>query len=343
LLNNPFQNLFKSKESSEPNSLTVLKHFSFNRPKSWWQSLRKQFALLTLSQWMYLIAIALVVLISENDMQESPEVYWIGAIAGIGLVRELWMVFNRLWEQILGRGLILVLYAATANFALAISALQINSITGIEPSPFVFTLGFATLLMLPFWLLVSSVLFFSVALVASNIWLFISVLLRMIRIKVKIHWEDQSFVFITLILRLILIPYVIVSTIYIAMPYAKQIELFADPIASLNQLKTEQSEEQPVDKTVLLENEDKNIKVTFNNQDFVIPVDEQGQVKWLDKVIAGFIYHFETYPKSACKKAADQRSLPIDENLILLATEDGSEIGYKFTVGPCEGNYEINE
>ena len=51
----------------------------------------------------------------------------------------------------LGKGLILVLYAATANFALAISAIEINIITGIEPGPFVFTLGFATLIMLPFW------------------------------------------------------------------------------------------------------------------------------------------------------------------------------------------------
>ena len=83
----------------------------------------------------------------------------------------------------------------------------------------------------------------------------------------------------------------------------------------------------------------KNVTFVFNNRPFLIPVDEEGQIKWLDKLIAGFIYHFETYPKSACKKSSLQRSLPIDENLILLVTEDDSALGYQFSVGPCVGNY----
>ena len=81
------------------------------------------------------------------------------------------------------------------------------------------------------------------------------------------------------------------------------------------------------------------VTFTFNNRPFLTPVDEEGQIKWLDKLIAGFIYHFETYPKSACKKSSLQRSLPIDENLILLVVEDNSALGYQFSVGPCVGNY----
>ena len=310
-------------------------------------SLRKKFSQLTLSQWMYLIAFLLFVIHSEQGDGQDYELLWVGAIAGVGLVRELWHVFNRIWEHMLGKAFILVLYAATANFALAISALKINVITGIEPGPFVFTLGFATLIMLPFWLLMSSIIFFSVALIAGGLWSIIGVLLRPLGVKVKIHWEDNTFVFMTMLLRLVLIPYVIMSIFFMAVPYAKQIELFAQPIALLkkataeNKVEVEElNDKTQIDVMDVIDTKDtKDITFTFNNRPFSIPVDEEGHVKWLDKLIAGFIYHFETYPKSACKKSPLQRSLPIDENLILLVTEDDSALGYQFSVGPCVGNY----
>ena len=308
-------------------------------PKQIIPSLRKKLSLLTLSQWMYLLAIFLLLIQSEQDIGDVSELLWVGVIAGIGLVRELWHVFNRIWEHMLGKGLILVLYAATANFALAISALKINIITGIEPGPFVFTLGFATLIMLPFWLLMTSVIFFSVALIAGNLWLIIGLLLRLVRVKIKVHWEDKSFVIITMILRIILIPNVIVSIFFLAVPYAKQIELFEQSIALVKTAVKEEQKNELGDKTIINEAKTKNNTFTFNNRAFTLPVDEESQIKWLDKLIAGFIYHFETYPKSACKKQPLQRSLPIDENLILLVTEDDSALGYKFSVGPCVGNF----
>ena len=312
--------------------------------------LRKKFSQLTLSQWMYLIAFLLVLIPSEQGGGQDYELLWVGAIAGVGLVRELWHVFNRIWEHMLGKAFILVLYAATANFALAISALKINVITGIEPGPFVFTLGFATLIMLPFWLLMSSIIFFSMALIAGSLWSIVGVLLRPLGVKVKIHWEDNTFVFMTMLLRLVLIPYVIMSIFFMVVPYAEQIELFAQPIALLKNANAENNVEveEFSDKTqidvidvidVIDTKDTKDVTFTFNNRQFSMPVDEEGHIKWLDKLIAGFIYHFETYPKSACKKSSSQRSLPIDENLILLVVEDNSALGYQFSVGPCVGNY----
>ena len=157
----------------------------------------------------------------------------------------------------------------------------------------------------------------------------------------------------TMLLRLVLIPYVIMSIFFMAVPYAKQIELFAQPIAILKKATAENNVEveELNDKAqidvmdaidvidVINTNDTNDLTFTFNNRPFLIPVDEEGQIKWLDKLIAGFIYHFETYPKSACKKSSLQRSLPIDENLILLVVEDNSALGYQFSVGPCVGNY----
>ena len=201
--------------------------------------------------------------------------------------------------------------------------------------------------MLPFWLLMSSIIFFSMALIAGSLWSIVGVLLRPLGVKVKIHWEDNTFVFMTMLLRLVLIPYVIMSIFFMAVPYAKQIELFAQPIALLKKANADNKvvAQEPNDKTqidvidVIDTKNIKNVTFVFNNRPFSIPVDEEGQIKWLDKLIAGFIYHFETYPKSACKKSSLQRSLPIDENLILLVTENDSALGYQFSVGPCVGNY----
>ena len=290
---------------------------------------------------MYFLAFLLLLVRADQDIQQDSGLLWVGAIAGVGLVRELWHVFNRIWEHMLGKGLILVLYAATANFALAISAIEINIITGIEPGPFVFTLGFATLIMLPFWLLMSSIMFFSVALVAGNLWLVVGILLRLVRIKVRVHWEDKVFVVITMIMRLVLIPYVIMSIFFMAVPYAEQIELLAHPITMIKagSSKDNIAKEELNNKIVQSEFESENVTITLNNHPFSLPVDNKAQIKWLDKVIAGFIYHFETYSKSACIKLPEQRSLPIDENLMLLVIKDDSNLGYQFSVGPCVGNF----
>jgi hypothetical protein len=341
LSNNQLQYLDNSVETPTTKRSPFFKKNWLQLPKQIIPSLREKFSQLTLSQWMYLLAFLLLLVQADQDIEKESGLLWVGAIAGVGLVRELWHVFNRIWEHMLGKALILVLYAATANFALAVSALKINIITGIEPGPFIFTLGFATLIMLPFWLLMSSIMFFSVALVAGNLWLIVGVLLRLVRIKVRVHWEDKVFVIITMIMRLVLIPYVIMSIFFMAVPYAEQIELFEHPIAMF---KAEASDEinnleALDDKIMPSDSEPENVRLTFNNSPFTLPVNKEGQIKWLDKVIAGFIYHFETYPKSACKKAPKQRSLPIDENLILLVTEDDSDLGYQFSVGPCVGNY----
>jgi hypothetical protein len=39
--------------------------------------------------------------------------------------------------------------------------------------------------------------------------------------------------------------------------------------------------------------ETKNVTFVFNNRAFLIPVDEEGQIKWPDKLIAGLIYHLK--------------------------------------------------
>lgn len=305
-------------------------------------SIRRKLSDLTISQWMYLIAFILLISSIDQELEDESTLVWVGVIAGIGLARELWHVFNRIWNNILGKGFIFVLYAATANFALAVSALKINAISGVEPAPFVFTIGFATLLMLPFWLLIATIVFFSIALIAGNLWLIVSILLRLVRIKIQVHWEDRSFVFVTMLLRLILIPSVIMTTFYMTVPFAEQIELFKRPIAVLKAAANEQDEEASLEgEPIVIEDDpDTGTKVIVDPSIAKMLSDDPSKIGVLDKMIARFIFHFETYSNSVCKKKPEQKSLIINENFILLVERDESELGFKFSAGPCIGRFE---
>lgn len=78
----------------------------------------------------------------------------------------------------------------------------------------------------------------------------------------------------------------------------------AQPMALLKQanINNKVAAQAPNDKTQIdvidvIDTEDtkdtKNVTFVFNNRAFLIPVDEEGQIKWLDKLIAGLIYHLK--------------------------------------------------
>jgi hypothetical protein len=316
---------------------------------------REKLSTLTISQWFYFAAFICLISFVDDLDQEDDGLYLVGILAGIGMMREFLHLFHQVWQKLLGKGFILVLYAGTANFALAVSAIKINAIAGIEPSPFIFTLGFTTLLMLPFWLTVATVVFFSAALICINLWILISILLRIIRIKIKVHWEDRSFVFLTMFLRLILIPVVIMTLGLMIKPYADQIEMFnsaavmlenekfspeqieqienareEEVIELIKEFRAQNAEQQKLsDDQELVTSTESNLDNAAESKPKISPT------RYLDTMVATFIYWFEAYPYSKCLKLPQQRSLIIDENLMLLVEKDKSELGYKFSVQEC--------
>lgn len=287
--------------------------------------------LLSFSQWCYFVAfVILIATVDQWQGQQGDNLTVVGAIAGLGLIREIWHLFSRIWEHILGKAILLVLYAGTANFALAISALKINQIAGIEPAPFVFTLGFTTLMMLPMWIVVATVVFLSTALVLGNLWLFTAFMLRLLRVKVSVHWEDKSFVVITMILRIILIPTLIFLLISMIDPYFKQLDVFDQPIEIYDS--SDFTEEQ---RAALQQVEDQAARRELIDQFLKENNEEEPPARILDELIAAFIYQFETYPYSACQKAEHQRSLVIDENMLFVAEKSDTDLGFSFGVTLC--------
>lgn len=366
--------------------------------------LRTDLSQLTFSQWMYLLAFFSLFFTADSEGEALDTFMLAGIIAGVGLMRELWHLFMRIWAHTAGKGLLFVLYAATANFALAISALKINSISGVEPTVFIFTMGFATLLMLPFWLILASMLFLGTALVVGNFWLLIALLLRIVKIRLPIHWEDQSFAVLTLILRIILIPALIWALALMLNPYLKQMDMFNEPlgfhVVRTNEISQEQAEQirnlprdeiaaalaeakaefqqqqdstpsstQPSttsstkDKTLQELIDDPSLspqqKAAFQTLEALSVTKQEDDpttapkkpeepaapgLKWLDLMIAQFIYRFETYPYSACAKEPNQRVLTINENLVFVAERDSDyETGIKFSAMECIPRNSVHE
>ena len=116
-----------------------------DKPKvltSFWQTLSRRWNLLTLSQKLYLLA--LVILPYHQG--------WMVALpTGIALMLEFWPKFVRWWESLAGRALILLFYAAIANFAVAGAAGLVNDVTGVAAHNLSYSHNFAILLLFPTW------------------------------------------------------------------------------------------------------------------------------------------------------------------------------------------------
>ena len=337
-----------------------------------------------LSQLCYFAAMAL--LLMQALWAEEINYVLVGLIGLVGLTRELLRLFEFLWSYTLGKSFILVLYAGTANMSLAFAAMQINLITGVEPTPFVFTLGFTSIVLLPFWIAMASMLFFILALCISFAWLIIRLPLKLIGFKVAIHWEDKRMPFLTMLLRMCCIPVVLTSIMSMASNYFSatvedltenlsfdesgmvwDIEKASDPeeIMKRTNMTEEEAKEVAAGIAQALEENGQDeasreiVRLTLNgaaqNQAEDEATEETTQADGEKEVgekeiteeeeksntirnsIAFFLFHFEAYPNSMCQKEPEQRSVIIDENLVLLIKEDNSaDYGYEFKVVKCE-------
>lgn len=320
------------------------------------------------SQWCYFIASMLLLadfLTSDGTSQEVLA----GWVAFFGLTRELLHLFKHMWNTMLGKSVILILYASTANIALAYAAMQINAITGIEPTPFIFTLGFTTLVLLPVWVTISTTFLFLLFLIAANLWLLIRLPLKLFGFNVQLHWEDKKRAFLTMILRIFLIPFAVVSILTFTHPYFASYLNGPAPSEvtqknTMNDFNNVSSDTQAIeeDKTIEDSVEDLNNDLQkqmqgqvqappqeeaneepadFFNMDFGVSPEDLETAKsknlFIQRLIAGFIWHFESYPHSHCEKPSNARSVPIDENSVLFVLKDKTtQIGYRYEVALCK-------
>ena len=282
----------------------------------------------TASQLCYFAAFACF--IYSLFQAEGNYIFLAATIAMVGFVREIINIFHKIWATTLGKSFILISYASTANLALAFAAMKINVITTIEPMPFVFTLGFTTLVLMPIWITLISVVLFLTALIFANFWLLIRLPLLWLGFHLELHWEDKKNAVLTMLIRIIMIPVVIGSLITISLPY------FADYLPKSGVIIELSSDDelsvQPALEVQAPTNSDESID---EDEHFLQTMQQRGEL--VDRLIAHFIWYFEAYPYSACQKLPEQRSVVIDDyNVLLISKTSTAELGYRYDVLPCQ-------
>lgn len=90
-----------------------------------------------------------------------------------GIVSDILGIFNKVWKTYLGKGFILVLYATATNIAYALSAIFVNELVRFETSKLIYTINFVAVLLIPLFIFVSTIFFFSIFLLFSQFQIFL--------------------------------------------------------------------------------------------------------------------------------------------------------------------------
>jgi hypothetical protein len=75
--------------------------------------------------------------------------YWIAAI-----YCDLMVLYKKIYESVLGKGFLLILFSLCTNFAVVLSSQLINDIVGVDPSKFPHTIVLLSILTIPFFIAV---------------------------------------------------------------------------------------------------------------------------------------------------------------------------------------------
>ena len=94
-------------------------------------------------------------LISTILLAILPMTLWLlpSMLVSTALIMEFWPKFINTWHSLEGKAVILLFYAAIANFALATAASVVNEVVTVSASHFTYTHNIAILLYLPLWIL----------------------------------------------------------------------------------------------------------------------------------------------------------------------------------------------
>jgi len=323
---------------------------------SWWQVLHS-------NQKIYLIAIIIGLSLDESLAPESmsdpsKDLLIVGSIAMIGMLRELLNIFTRVWQTLLGKSFIFIIYVIIGNFTLAVAARKVNYITGVDPHSLIYAQGFTTVLVLPLWLLLLTSMSLILLFTLGNVWfLFLKLvnLLRLHPINVKAR-ERFSILFI--FIRLMLIFPIMVTLTQPLNWYNKElnIEIPGVTISSGQQNVTNDQSDPNGLKAVSLDAPSEigpiTVSVSSDEGDVNKQTDDvvsnekstktkpelkpKGKYTDFDRAIATFVFEYETFKLSRCEKTDTERVSIIAENVILVAEKvKGHALGYKFSAREC--------
>lgn len=336
--------------------------------KSWRHGWGERWALLHANQAIYVIALVLFFTADGNLEEPGTQLWLIGFLALFAMARELWAIFVKVWESTFGRLVLFVLYAAIANFTLALAAQKVNIVIGADPSYLYHTQGLTMLLMLPLWLMLVSMVAIVCIFGILQFLRLIKGILVSVRIIASKSKPKEAFPKTFNIIRLILLAPVIVTIVNSLSWYSEQLHL--DDTFGGFYISSKESNEariliaqkgiETIDeelKNLDLENDEREellqakakleaaLQARTNRQaeelateesEPLVKEDAEEKTYILDGFIASFVYHYEAFKFSHCEKTPAERVVYISENEILVVKKnDKVDSGYDFSTRTC--------
>jgi hypothetical protein len=217
-------NLSEQQDAEFPAKQTLV-----GKIKHWRLGLGERWAKLHTNQIIYLVALFFFIVVGGDMNAPNTMMWFVGILAFFGMARELWAIFLKVWESTFGRLILLVLYAAIANFTLAVAAQKVNIIITADPTQLYHTLGVTTLLVLPLWLMVVSVVGMIIIFGLMQILRLMRGLLVLIRIIARTAKPKEAFPKTFIIVRLILLMPVSMTVFNSLNWYGEQLNLPRTP------------------------------------------------------------------------------------------------------------------
>ncbi|MDP4983372.1 hypothetical protein [Pseudoalteromonas tunicata] len=304
-----------------------LNHFKVKLTQIWFD--------LNTAQRLYLLA--LLLLPSENLVLVSIP-------AALALSIEFWPRFVKSWDSILGKAIILLIYATIANFALVNAAGVINEITTVSAEHFTYSHNFAILLFLPSWIIGISFIFLLMFQLIMPFYLLALLALKPFGIKGVRLISRCEFPFTTALIRFIVAMVLLVQVIALsefglnnqAKNFISGVEHgFNNPQSTLT--KDQVTTQLPVSKVISKDD------LTFgvldeNNPDmpsFSIDLN-QDYPSIAKTIIADFIYELEADEFSRCEHIENTKVVELnDYEIVEISKSKTAKFGYQFTVKKC--------
>ena len=291
------------------------------------------FALNT-AQRFYLLAIL---------MFPSDNLVLVSIPAALALCIEFWPRFVKCWDSILGKALILLVYAIIANFALVSASGIVNEITQVSATHFTYSHNFAILLFLPSWIIGISFIFLLLFQIVMPFYLLALLALKPFGLKGVRLISRCEYPFITALIRFIVAMVLLVQVVALSeMGLNKQAHSFIKGVEEgFNE--SHDSQSPTSNQTHSQTDEDKTLSIGIMDENSDSPLDSsinidltQNYPSIAKKFITKFIYELEADEFSRCQLSENVKVVELnDYEIVEISKSDTAPYGYQFAVKKC--------
>ncbi len=125
-----------------------------------------------------------------------------------GIISDLLFIYDKLWKTHLGKGVILIIYAFTLNFAYAFSSVIVNDVVMFQSLSLTYTVNFVAILLIPLIAILLSFVVFGVFIIISQLYAVIAITISDMKpiecLKGLVPDKVENYFKTTLVLRILI-------------------------------------------------------------------------------------------------------------------------------------------